>query len=354
VRGIAFSPDDQMILAALPAGVRAWDLRDGSSRDLLRLRGGADTVSFSSADEAYVSADGGALIYRVRIPDGEILEQWKGKRAEGPIAISPGGRHLAAATATGVIKLHDLNEGGKPRRIEVGEPVTSLDWATGGRWLVAGTEAGAVHIYEIEADSLPMGFQETPRLRGRGGGVQGSWAGEPSRSAGRVDRDDRNDRGVRRTNEDDTLRLDLEMGRDTGSRLGDGSGRTKSGGPARLPAPRAMVEIEVRPRVIVLDQMGGDPRNGRNLEASLNKNRKRLKRCWRLAQRAGDPILGTIVFDLGISPNGEGVGIEPPVEDSIGSAKLVECLESRLREALFGPGLGSMDVRLTLEFVEAR
>jgi hypothetical protein len=61
-------------------------------------------------------------------------------------------------------------------------------------------------------------------------------------------------------------------------------------------------------------------------------------------------VLGTLIFEMGITPEGEGVGIGSPIEDGIGSEKLLSCLEGRLREALFGPGLGSMDVRLELVF----
>jgi len=341
VRAIAFSPDDQVVLAALPEGVRAWDLREGSSRDLLRLRGGADTVSFSTATEAYVSAEQGAMIYRVRVPDGEVLEQWKGKRAGGPIAISPGGRWLAAATDDGRLKLHDLEQGGKPRKLEVGDIVTSVSWATGGRLLAVGTKGGMVLVYDVDGDSLPTGFSDTPALDGRGGGVVGGW----DRSA-REEPPSREDRSFDR-DDGGNLRLDLEMGR--GSTGGSGGGLA---GPGRAASSADMgpVEIAITPKVLVLDQMGGDPREGRDLEKALVKNEKRLKRCWRAAQRAGEPVRGTVVFEMGITPEGEGVGIGSPVEDGVGSAKLAECLEGRLREALFGPGLGSMDVRLELTF----
>ncbi len=344
VRAIAFSPDDEIVLAALPEGVRAWDLREGSSRDLLRLRGGADTVSFSTATEAYVSAEGGAMIYRVRVPDGAILEQWKGKRAGGPIAISPGGRYLAAATDDGRIKLHDLDAGGSPRKLEVGDHVTAVSWAAGGRLLAVGTKGGMVKVYDADGDSLPTGFSDTPRLEGRGGGVVGGWDG-----ARRDEPEDREDTSFDR-NDEGNLRLDLDMGRDTSSPRGGGGGLP---GPGRS-VDSGPVEIKMTPKVLVLDQMGGDPREGRDLEASVVKNEKRLKRCWRKAQNAGEPVQGKIVFEMGVTPEGEGVAIGAPVEDGVGSPKLVECLQGRLREALFGPGLGSMDIRLELVLDAAR
>ena len=352
VRDLAFSPDDQVVLAALPEGVRAWDLREGSSLDLFRLQGGAETVSFSAVDEAYVSAQGGAMIYRVRVPDGEILEQWKGKRAGGPIAISSAGHLLAAAGGDGVIKLHDLKAGGKPRSILVGSRVSSLDWAAGGGTLAVGTDDGEVRVYAVDgAEPLPMGFDETPSLAGRGGGVIGNWDGDEDRGAGRLDRV-RGEDGASRDRDDRDLRLDLNMGREAGDRVGGAASGGGADGPLAPTESRGPVEVQVEPRVVVLDQMGGDPRNAKNLEATLRKNDKRLTRCWRSAQRAGESVLGTVVYEMGISPDGEGVGIDAPLEDTVGSPKLVECLEGRLRESLFGPGLGSMDIRLQLDFVE--
>ncbi len=361
VRAIAFSPDDQVVLAALPEGVRAWDLREGSSRDLLRLRGGADTVSFTSAEEAYVSAAGGAMIYRVQIPDGRVLEQWKGKRVAGPVAISSDGGLLAAADGTGLIKIHDLAGDSQALKVDVGGPITAMTWATSGGRLAVGTKSGEVRVYDIpEAGSLPRGFRDTPPLNGRGGGVIGAWDGEPDRSAGRDDgsrdpegRDLRIDRSE---SNGQSIRLDLDLGRG-GERVGDGA--TKAAEPnsedadRRKERPRAS-NVTLRPRVLVLDQMGGDPRAAEDLEEALVKNLARLKPCWRRAQRAGDSVLGRLVFEMGVSPEGEGVAIESPLEDTTGSEKLLSCLEERLRESLFGPGLGSMDIRLELDLVEAR
>lgn len=348
VRAIAFSPDNNVVLAALPEGVRAWDLREGSSRDLLRLRGGADTVSFSNANEAYASADNGAVIYRIALPGGEILEEWKGKRADGPVGISPGGRYLAAAADDGRVKIHDLKEGGTPRKLDIGAAVTSITWATGGRLLAVGTKDGDVRVYEVDSDPLPMGFADTARLDGRGGGVIGGWDGE-DRAAGRLGDEDDRGRGVVASdrafeqNASGDLRMNLEMGRE--EKRGPSAGGVKKSRGNTGP-----FEVAVTSKVIVIDQMGGDPREARDLQAALAKNAKRLTRCWRQAQRAGEPVLGTLIFEMGITPEGEGVGIGSPIEDGIGSEKLLSCLEGRLREALFGPGLGSMDVRLELIF----
>ena len=52
---------------------------------------------------------------------------------------------------------------------------------------------------------------------------------------------------------------------------------------------------------------------------------------------------------MGVNANGEGVAIQSPLEDTFGNNKLLECLDERLREPLFGSGLGSLDVELTIE-----
>jgi len=109
------------------------------------------------------------------------------------------------------------------------------------------------------------------------------------------------------------------------------------------------VDVVVDLGVLLLDQMGGDPRSGTSVEATLQKNIKRLEPCWKKQARAGKLGSGKLILELGVTPNGEGVAIDAPLQDDIGNAKMLECLSERLREPIFGSGLGSLQVELTID-----
>jgi hypothetical protein len=101
--------------------------------------------------------------------------------------------------------------------------------------------------------------------------------------------------------------------------------------------------------VLVLESMSSEVRDGAKMESSLTRSIKRIEPCWKRQARAGKLGRGKLVMELGVNANGEGVALQTPVEDTFGNDKLLSCLEERLREPLFGSGLGSMDIELTIE-----
>ena len=106
VADLAFSPDDRVLVAATSIGVIGWDLNDGRPVEILNQRGGADGVSFLSADQIMVSSGGGALLMRVNVGDGRIEESWEGRGAAAA-CVSPDGKFVAMSGADG-IRILDL------------------------------------------------------------------------------------------------------------------------------------------------------------------------------------------------------------------------------------------------------
>jgi hypothetical protein len=97
-----------------------------------------------------------------------------------------------------------------------------------------------------------------------------------------------------------------------------------------------------------MDQMGGDPRTPTSIEAAMRKNGRRLEGCWKRAARAG-PVKGVLEIALGVSPDGEGVGLDAPSVDTLQNTKLTECVCQRMREPIFGTGLGELDIVVRIE-----
>lgn len=321
---LAFSPDGRHLAAAGGEGVLLWELPRGRSTTI--VSSGADTVSWVSPSEMMVSADSGARLMRVSL-DGEVVESWNGKRSDGPVSFSPTGQ-LVAVGAQGYFKILDLWDGGGTQKVPLGGFVTSVHWATNGSVLAAGTDEGLVHVFAVEG-VRGVDYSTTPVVSG----------GSSRRSASRDDgsRDDRSDDRSRKR--DDGL---MTLGSGTGERSSSGGG----GGGGN---PFASADVAVDLSVLILDQMGGDPRSGTTIEAAIQKNIKRLEPCWKKQARQGKLGSGKLVLELGVTPAGEGVAIEAPLQDDLGNAKLLECLNERLREPVFGSGLGSMSIELTFD-----
>ena len=84
------------------------------------------------------------------------------------------------------------------------------------------------------------------------------------------------------------------------------------------------------------------------MKKALSSRDRKLAGCWNKALRKKQPVAGRLVLELGVTPVGEGRSISEPVEDTIGNDDLLRCVSDRLRSDLFGAGLGSADIELTL------
>jgi len=332
---LAFSPDGARLAAATGEGVLVWSLPRGKAELALPLGSGADTVSWVSPSEFMVSAEGGARLMRAST-DGEVLESWNGKRSDGPVAFSPTGQ-LVAVGDVNFFKILDLWDGGGAQKVPLEGTVNSLGWSMNGSVLAAGTDEGLVHVFAAEG-ARGIEFSTAPAVNG---------GSRPVRDE-RDDRDDRVARDARSERDDRDDRRDdgmLTLGSSLGGRGEDGGSSSAGGGGN----PFASADVDVDIGVLVLQQMGGDPRSGATVEAAVQKNIKRLEPCWKRQARNGKLGSGKLVLEFGVTPNGEGVAIEAPLQDEPGNAKLVECLNERLREPLFGSGLGSLQIELTLD-----
>lgn len=347
-KSMAFSPDGSALAAALGEGVVIYDLPGGRGRLAFELGSGADAVSWLSPSQLMVAADGGARILRVDT-NGEVLESWEGKRSDGGIAFSPTGRFIALGQE-GEFRVIDLWNGGDAQRVLVEGAVTSLAWSLTGKVVAAGTDIGLIHMFAV--DGVPgVAYSTDPAAASRGGSrtARAGVRDDDRRDVGQDDRgrDDRRDAGRDERDRDDRR----DVGRDDRGRDDDlltlgRSERTSSGGDG---AGSAVSDLEPTLRILVLESMSSDPRDGGSIEEALKKNVKRLEPCWKRQARAGKLSPGKMVLELGVNANGEGVALQSPLEDTFGNEKLLECLAERLREPLFGSGLGSIDVELTIE-----
>lgn len=346
-KSMAFSPDGSALAAALGDGVVIYDLPGGRGRLALELGSGADAVSWLSPSQLMVAADGGARILRVDA-SGDVLESWEGKRSDGGIAFSPTGRFIAIGQE-GEFRVLDLWNGGGAQRVLVEGAVTSLAWSLTGKVVAAGTDVGLIHMFAV--DGVPgVAYSKDPAASSRGGS-RTARAGGRDDDRGDAERDDRgrDDRGD--AGRDDRRRDDRrDTGRDDRNRddlltLGRGERTSGEGGGGSS----ASTDLESSLKVLVLDSMSSDPRDGGSIEGALKKNIKRIEPCWKRQVRAGKLSAGKMVLELGVNANGEGVGIQSPLEDTFGNEKLLECLGERLREPLFGSGLGSIELELTIE-----
>lgn len=327
VSDLAFSPDDRVLVAASESGVVGWDLSDGRPVQILEQRGGADGVSFLSSDQIMVSSGGGALLMRVNVTDGRVEESWEGRGAAAA-CLSPDGKFVAMAGSDG-IRILDLWGGGKAQIVPTEGEITALDWGASGTVLAAGTKSGLVLVF------LVRGVRGLPTDPG------------PTRLGGRAVR------------VEESSSVDLNRGRGDGShnpfdKLGRGGSGSGDGGGSTEAAPveESRPEIVGEVKVLILDSFGNDPRTSIQMERSLRENLKKVEPCWKRESRRGNPAIGEMTLPLGVSAEGEGRGFGEPIADTVGNEKLRACIEEKLRGALFPPGLGSLDIELTLTLRE--
>ena len=356
-RDLAFSPDDRILLAATGDGVIGWDLAGGRPLEVARVPGGADMVAFISPGQVIVGGGGGAILMRVQLEDGRVAESWEG-RGTRAACVSPDGK-LVAIGGTDVIRILDLWGGGEPQRVPIEGEVAALDWGASGQVLAVGTTTGDVHVFGVRGvpglskgtTPLAAGGGEAGREprseaqadRGDGGRGRGDGPVAPGRDRDRADegRDrDRADEGRDRDGWDDPF-----------SRGREDEGRGGGAVTARPPEEPRM-ELVGQVKVFVLKSFGNDPRTSSKLEESLRDNLKRLEPCWKREARKGNPVTGELILPMTVSAEGEGLGFGDPASDTIGSQKLLECLEDKLRGSLFPPGLGSLEVEMTLTVQE--
>ena len=325
---LAFSPEGTQLAAASGEGVLLWALPGARPSLILELGAGAEAVSWVSPSELMVSADGGARLMRIST-GGAVLESWNGKRADGPVSFSPTGQ-LVAVGEVNSFKILDLWDGGGAQQVAITGTVNSLAWSSDGRTLAAGTDEGLVHVYAVEG-VRGIEFSTAPAATSRT-----SSRGAPPRE----------ERAPERNPREESDPYDLRGAADPLDRGGNQGLSSGGGGGGN---PFAGTEVSADLAVLVLDQMGGDPRTGTTIEAALTKNIKRLEPCWKKQARAGKLSAGKLILEFGVTPNGEGVAVQVPLQDDVGNPKLVECLGERLREPLFGSGLGSLQIELTID-----
>lgn len=139
LRSLAFSPDGRFVLGGGEGGVVLLDARDG--KVVRRLTSDGSNCAAFSADGASIAVDGGNSVPRVRIWDarsGALRRTLTAKPAYGELlclAFSPDGKHLAAGSEGGVVRLWDVSSGKVER--ELRGPTAAV-------WDVAYTPDGSI------------------------------------------------------------------------------------------------------------------------------------------------------------------------------------------------------------------
>lgn len=357
---LAFSPDDRFLVAATPDGLIGWDVGGREPALLSRIPGGADMVAFVSPVEVMVGGGGGAVLLRISLEDGLVVDSWEG-RAGRAACVSPDGR-LVAVGGTGEIRVLDLQAGGPAQVVPLTGEVSALDWGEGGRILAAGTATGQALVFGTGGVGALAGGtgpgrlaglpQETDRGAPRAGRDRQDRGDEPPRAGGKAAAG----RGEARGDEREAA------GRTWGEPLGrdvsdDGAGsrddpferrRDDDDAVTARPAEEPKTEIVAAVEILVLGTFGNDPRTARDLERSLAENLRRLEPCWKREARKGADVTGKLILPMSVTAEGEGIGFGDPVREGFPSDKALRCTRERLRENLFPPGLGSMEIELTL------
>jgi len=327
-RSLAFSPDGSMVMASDANGLLSWQLGEHQAElgRSVSVRGGADWLSFASDRSLYVGASGGGLVLEVSLPEEEIVKSWRGVDSKGSVAISPDGS-LVARSEGSTLEIHRLRGGGDGvQSIEVKATISSLSWGASGGLLAAGTTNGDILLYSLEGVSgLPSQARGSPATKTRK---------KPRSDSVRVARPPRDSRS--------------SPERETGDKHLRGYWNRNTPRPAG-PAPlgrreQVVAEFEIR----IVEQNDSDPRTVKSMEKNLRSRSKKLAGCWNKALRKGQPVAGRLVLEMGISPLGEGRATSASTEDTIGNDDLHLCIVNRLRGELFGPGLDSAEIELTL------
>lgn len=311
---LAFSPDGKVLVAATPGGVIAWNLGQQRAEALELTRDPAESVTFAEANTLLITGEGGGLLQRYSFGEGRLTETLEGKGARSS-CYSPDGRFAALATNQGLRIVALDGEGGRqliPHPVEI----VSVDWASAGNLLVAGTSEGEVLVFVVD---------------GVGPARQGGETRTPASATRAAPPEDRSD---------------ARNGR-------EGKTGSRGGPPGPEPTQKEeRPEIRASFSVLILDQFTGDPREGSDMERRLGENVGTLEGCWNKAQRREQNVVGSLRVAMDVTADGEGRSFDEVLDDGIGNPELRSCLEDKLRSSVFPPGLGTLEVELTIQLAE--
>ena len=318
---LAFSPDGKVIVAATRAGVFAWDLREQRSTPSLITGEDSDSVVFSSADELLVAGQSGALLQVYSFSKGRVVER-PSAPGGGASAWSPDGRHVALAGRAGV-RILDLKTG-HDQEIPSGQEIVSVDWGASGQVIAAGTAGGEILVYLVDGVAGARTEGET-RLNGGETSLNG---GETSLKTGRRE-------SVPAAAQSQSRRVPARQAPAVG----------------RIPVPQReeKVTIEASYKVVILKRFDADPREGKDLERRLRGKGTKLAGCWNKELRQGKTAAGRLEVTMDVTPDGEGRGFGEVLENSLKNDRLTDCIEDKLRGALFPAGLDDLNIHLTIE-----
>jgi eukaryotic-like serine/threonine-protein kinase len=149
----AVANDRRRIAAGLTDGrVLLWQIGQREGRLLGRLDGFISGMGFSADDRLLFVADETGLVARYDLASGLASQLGHHGARIRDLSISPSGRWLATADATGEIRLWEPRAGGL--RVWRGMGDTSSVQFLGEDWLVSADEKGAVHVLAVDAERL--------------------------------------------------------------------------------------------------------------------------------------------------------------------------------------------------------
>jgi RNA polymerase sigma factor (sigma-70 family) len=151
IRGLAFTPNGRLLVAADSDGVRVWEVATG--REVRRL----DNLP-GAAGNASLSRDGKFVAVATSNPEGVVIREVATGRTVRPFAarkvhslvFSTDGKALAVLRRDGGLELWDPAGGGLLHSLETGrDQVVSAAFSADSKTLVSGSEGGTIRIWEV-------------------------------------------------------------------------------------------------------------------------------------------------------------------------------------------------------------
>ncbi len=149
VRGVAFSPDGQVLVSGDRDGViQFWDAADGTPIRSINQGSQISCIAISPDGEILASSYNPIRLWRMS--DGSLIRELDGR---GDISFSPDGQILASGGDAGVIKLWRVSDGSLIRTIDT-TGCNTVAFSPDGELLASGHTDDAVRLWRVANGEL--------------------------------------------------------------------------------------------------------------------------------------------------------------------------------------------------------
>ena len=149
--GISVTPDRQWAVGASERSIAEWDLTRGAKTEPHHYKAPGETTSFAlTMDGSFAIVGGRDGVCRIfDFKRAQSAGAMRGNSALAALAVTPEGRHVAAADADGFVTLWSLKTRKQQHQLRA-KNVQSLAADPRGRFLIGGTTDGAVLVWQID------------------------------------------------------------------------------------------------------------------------------------------------------------------------------------------------------------